>query len=298
MKKSQIIIIPTVTLALLMAFSGCGGDDSGTVTPPAATTQNPPAATTAPTTTPPPTTPAPETMLKSIATASAGIKTLESKSTAVMTTSFLGQTIKADMTVSLVADILGRKFSLDIKTLLTPAGQPAVTVNEQGYFISDTWYMMADTAAAGLAANTWYKQILSAAEQQTMILNADSGGQLQMLLDLATLQVQGAETVSGIQCYKVRIIPNTAKFIAFLTAAGNDLGELGITDPVQALKQLDVTLWVDKTSFTPAKTELTFTVESQGLLISMTTTENFEKVNQPVTVTLPAAAQSALPIPQ
>jgi hypothetical protein len=237
-------------------------------------------------------------MLKSITSALAGIKTLESKSTAVMTMAFLGQTIKLDMTASLVADVSGKRFFLDIKTQSSPTGQPSVTLNEQMYFINDTLYMMADTAAAGLAANTWYKQVLSAADQQSMLLTADSGGQLQMLLDLATLQVQGAETANGVQCFKVKITPTTAKFISFLTASGNDLGELGIADPVQALKQLDVTLWVDKTSFTPVKTELSFTVESQGLLISMTTTENIEKVNQPVTITLPAAAQSALPIPQ
>lgn len=298
MKKSQIIKIPAVTLALLMAFSGCGGDDSGTVSPPAVTTQNPPAATTAPTTTPPPTTPAPETMLKSITTASAGIKTLESKSTGVMTMSLLGQTIKLDMTGNLVADVPNKKFFMDIKTQTTMVGQPNVTSNQQMYLVNDTMYLMLDTADAGLTANTWYKEVLPATDQQSMLLTADYAGQLQVLLDSATLQVQGAETVSGVQCYKVKITPNAAKFISFLTASGNDLGEIGIADAAQALKQLDVTFWVDKNSFMPVKTEIVFAVESQGMAISMTMTDNYDKVNQAVTITLPAAAQSALPIPQ
>jgi hypothetical protein len=295
MKKSQIIIIPAVTLALLMAFSGCGADDSGTVSPPAATTQNPPAATTAPTTTPPPpTTPAPDVILKAMNNASAAMNTYQSKMLTSMNMSFLGTTIKLDMSTSAVVDVSAKKLFMDNTIVTTGVG--AMTMTQQMYIISDTLYMKVNSPESGLDPNTWYKESMPAADQLAMWTSQDVGDQFQILLDAAVLQIVGTETVNGVQCYKVKIIPNIDKFMAYLAASGSDLAEMGITNPAQAFKQLDVIFWVDKSSYVPAKVDMTIGVDAQGMNITMTMAMTCEKVNQPVDITLPAAALAAVTI--
>jgi hypothetical protein len=131
-----------------------------------------------------------------------------------------------------------------------------------------------------------------------MWTSQDVGDQFDILLDAATLQIISSETANGVDCYKVKITPNMDKFMAYLAASGSDVADLGIANPAQAFKQLDITFWVDKTNSFPVKMDMTMAVEAQGMILNMTFNMNFEKVNQPVTITLPAAAQAALPLPE
>jgi hypothetical protein len=298
MKKSKIIIIPAITLALLLAFAGCGGDE--TVSPPAQTTQSPAGTTSSPptvaptTTPPPPTTPAPDVILKAMNNASAAMNTYQSKMQTSMNMSFLGTTMKLDMSTSAVADVTAKKLFMDNSIVTTGVG--AMTMTQQLYIISDTLYMKVNSADSGLDPNTWYKELMPAADQQAMWASQDVGDQFQILLDAAVLQIVGNETINGVQCYKLKITPNIDKFMAYLAASGSDLADMGIANPAQAFKQLDVTFWVDKSSYVPAKMDMTIGVDAQGMTITMTMAMTFEKVNQPVDITLPAAALAAVTI--
>jgi hypothetical protein len=300
MSKSKLFFALTVIMALAVSFSGCGGDDSGTVSPPAATTQKPPAGTTAPATTPapttppPPTTPAADVILKAMNNASAAMNTYQSKMQTSMSMSFLGTTMKLDMSTSAVADVPGKKLFMDNTIVTTGAG--ATSMTQQMYIINDTLYMKINSAESGLDPNTWYKELMPAADQQAMWTSQDVGDQFQILLDAAVLQVVGTETVNGVQCYKLKITPNIDKFMAYLAASGSDLADMGIANPAQAFKQLDVTFWVDKSSYIPAKMDMAIGIDAQGMNITMTMAMTFEKVNQPVDITLPPAALAAVTI--
>ena len=296
MRRSKLFVALAVFMALAVAFSGCGGDDSGTVSPPAVTTQNPPATTSAPTTTPPPPiTPAPEVILKAMNNASAAMNTYQSKMLTSMNMSFLGTTIKLDMSTSAVVDVSAKKLFMDNTIVTTGVG--AMTMTQQMYIISDTMYMKINSAESGLDPNTWYKEMMPAVDQQAMWASQDVGGQFQILLDAAVLQIVDTETINGVQCYKLKITPNIDKFMAYLAASGSDLADMGIVNPAQAFKQLDVTIWVDKSSYVPAKMDMTLVVDAQGMNITMTMAMTFEKVNQPVAITLPSAAQAAIAFP-
>ena len=292
MRHSKYFIALALIVALAVAAIGCG--DNGTVAPPS-TSSNP--GVTGTTNPPPPTTPTPEAMLKSMTTASVGMNTFESKMLVKMDMTFLGTTMKIDMNTSMTVDVPGKKFYMDLTGQTVGFGE-TVSMVQQMYVVNDTLYIKMNDPESGLDPNAWYKTAITAVEQQEMWTSQDVGDQFQILLDAATLQILGSEAVNGVQCYKVKVTPNMDKFMAYLAASGSDIADMGITNAAQAFKQLDITFWVDKANYLPIKMDMTMNVDAQGVVVAMTFNTSFEKVNQPVTITLPAAAQAALPLPE
>ena len=295
MLKYKNIGIVAITTILAMTVAACGGNE--TASPPVGTTQNSIGTTAAPTTAAlPATTPAPDAMLKLVNTASAGMNSFESASRVVMNMSLMGFTMNADMTATMTVDVSGKKFFMGLTSQTNAAGQ-AASMTEQMYLISDTLYMLTNSPDSGLNPTTWYKKTLAGTDLTDMWRTQDVGSQIQTLLDSAALQIVGTETVSGIQCFKLKISPNLDKFLAYLSASGNDLSTLGINPATQTFNQLDVNIWVNKANYLPVKMDIGMAFDAQGMTINMTTSSTFDKVNQPVSIVLPSAAQAALPMP-
>jgi hypothetical protein len=210
---------------------------------------------------------------------------------------FLGTTIKIDMSMTITADVAAKKMFMDMIGNTSGMGESAATA-QQIYLIGDTIYMKSADAQSGLNPNTWYKQVLPAAEQQEMWTTQDVGDQFQILLDMAAAQVLGSEVINGVDCYKLKVTPTAEKLLAYLAASGSDVADMGIANPAQAFKQFDVTFWVNKSNYLPAKMDMTMAIDAQGMVLNMTINATYDRVNQPVTITLPAAAQSATPLPQ
>jgi hypothetical protein len=228
------------------------------------------------------------------------MNTFEGAMLTTMSMSLMGMDMKINMTGTMAVDKPGKKLFTGIAGSTVGLGQ-TVAMNEQMYLINDTMYVKGDIQDSDLDPNTWYKEVLPAADLATMWTSQDVGSQVQILLDSATLQIVGTEDVNGISCYKLKINPNMDKLMAYLNASGNDLADVGITNAAQAFKQLDLTLWVNKTNYLPAKMDLAISIamdsQGQSMNITMTMSQTFNKVNQPVTITLPAAAQSAVTLP-
>ncbi len=292
MRLSKLFIAFTLTLVLALTIAGCG--DDGTAKPGSTTNNSGTTTTAAP---PPPTTPTPDALLKAMDTASAAMNSFESKMLVKMDMAFLGTTMKLDMNTAMIVDVPGKKFYMDLSGQMTGFGDTSPMV-QQMYLLNDILYMKVNDPESGLDPNTWYKTAVTAAEQQEMWTSQDVGDQFEILLDAATLQIIGSEAANGVDCYKVKITPNMEKFMAYLAASGSDVADMGITNPAQAFKQLDITFWVEKTNYMPIKMDMIMAVEAQGVNLTMTFSMNFEKVNQPVTITLPTAVQAALPLPE
>jgi len=280
MEYRKLIVSLLVVTVLVVSAAGCGGSETLSPGP----TGGSPAVTTTP---PPPTTPPPDVILKSMTASSAGMNTYEGKLLSTMAMSLAGMNMNFDISASMAVDMPGKKTFVT----MTTAG-----VTTQMYVINDTEYIMVNVPDGELQANVWYKLVLPAADLQDMWLSQDMGDQFQILFDQATLSILGAEAVAGIQCYKVKVTPDINKFMTYLDASGSNLADMGITNPAQVFKQIDVTLWVDKTSFMPAKMDMTMVADTQGMTLNMTMSMTFEKVNQPINIALPAAAQTALPL--
>lgn len=296
--KYKYIGVPIIVAILAATVASCGGTNP-TTTPsnnaqvPVITTSPTSSATT---TTPPATTPAPDAMLKLVNTASAAMSTFESTSHVVMDMSLMGFTMNADMTATMIVDVSGKKFFMGLVSQSSAAGQ-AVSMTEQMYLINDTLYLLTNSPDSGLSPTTWYKETLAGVDLTDMWKTQDVGSQIQTLLDSAVLQIIGTETVNGVQCFKLKITPNMDKFLSYLSASGNDLSTLGIDAAAQTFKQLNVSIWVNKANYLPVKMDIGMAFDAQGMTINMTTSSTFDKVNQPVTVTLPSVAQAALPMP-
>ncbi|MEN8614618.1 DUF6612 family protein [Dehalogenimonas sp. THU2] len=286
MKQQTMMKASIPILALILMAAGCG---EPAVTNPT----NNPGNTTPPVTTQAP--PVPAVLLASMDTAAGAMNSYKSEMKMGMTMSFLGTQFQMDMTTSMAVDVSGKKLFMDIKG--EAIGLDAGSYSQQMYLVNDTMYMLVADPESGLDPNTWYKFVMPESEQQEMWTSQDVGDQLQILMDLAALELLGTETIDGNLCYKVKIVPNTQKFMEYLAVSGDDLADMGITDATQAFKQLDVTFWVNTATYLPAKMDMTMAIDTQGVVVTMLMSATYEDVNQPVNITLPAAAQTAIELP-
>ncbi|APV44947.1 hypothetical protein Dform_01626 [Dehalogenimonas formicexedens] len=165
-------------------------------------------------------------------------------------------------------------------------------------------YAKGETEQAGLDPNLWYKEVLPSEDMAALWTTQNLASQIQILLDLAILQiVPGTEVINGVQCYKLKINPNMTSLMDYLSAipTGGDLADIGICNAAQAFKQLDVTIWVSTANYLPAKMDMAMSIamdsQGQSMNITMALSQTFNRVNQPVTITLPAAAQNAVTLP-
>ncbi len=287
MRKSRFLVALLV-IYMIMSAPACGGNG---VTETANPGQTEPGGSvsvpvqTVPQTTSPPVTPTPGALLNSITSTSALLTSYEGKLTTVMNMSLAGMVMDFDITASMAVDIGSNKVFVDMNT----AG-----VVTQMYIINDTEYIKVNVPDGQLQANVWYKFALPASDLRDMWLSQDLGKQYQILLNQASLTILGTEQVGGKTCYKVKISPDLGSFMAYLGASGSNLADLGIVDPAQAFKQLEVTFWVDTTTYMTIKTDMIVDIDVQGMKMKMTMSMVLDKVNQPVAITLPIEAQTAV----
>jgi hypothetical protein len=287
MSKSRFLVALLVFYMILSA-PACGGNGGTETANPGQTELGGSVIVpvqTVPQTTSPPVTPTPGALLNSITSASASLTSYEGKLTTVMNMSLAGMVMDFDITASMAVDIGSKKVFADMNT----AG-----VATQMYIINDTEYIKVNVPDGQLQANVWYKVALPTSDLQDMWLSQDLGKQYQILLNQASLTILGTEQVGGKTCYKVKISPDLGSFMAYLGASGSNLADMGIADPAQAFKQLEVTFWVDTTTYMAIKTDMIVDIDVQGMKMKMTMSMVLDKVNQPVPITLPIEAQTAV----
>ncbi|PVV83935.1 hypothetical protein DD509_04465 [Dehalogenimonas alkenigignens] len=202
-----------------------------------------------------------------------------------MNMSLAGMVMDFDITASMAVDIASKKVFVDMNT----AG-----VTTQMYIINDTEYIKVNVPDGQLQANVWYKVVLPSSDFQDMWLSQDLGKQYQILLNQASLTIVGTEEVGGKTCFKVKITPDLVNFMAYLDASGSNLADMGIADPAHAFKQLEVTFWVDTTTYVTVKTDMVIEIDVQGMKMKMTMIMVLDRVNQPIVIALPFEAQSAV----
>jgi hypothetical protein len=122
----------------------------------------------------------------------------------------------------------------------------------------------------------------------------DIGKQTQTLLNLAAIEVVGTEELNGNRVYRVKIQPEPGKFMEYLVQSGSELAGLGITDPANSFKKIDIECLVDAKNYFVSRIDMELEVEFEGDQISSKTTMTVDKINKGVKIELSEPAKAAV----
>lgn len=119
--------------------------------------------------------------------------------------------------------------------------------------------------------------------------------QMELLEDILDAKYLAMENVGGLNCYKIDIDPN---WDAILSATEMDETEYYSNEElIDMIKNTECVIWVAEGSYFPVQMFFSMTMEmeimGQTYSIDMDMTMTFSNINQPVNITLPAAAADA-----
>ena len=171
------------------------------------------------------------------------------------------------------------------------AGSPENdNMNTQMYILNNSMYIETDMMSGNM---TWYKTSLTdkiwTQEQSALLQYKD------LLKDAVRINVVGEENVNGVACWKVDVQPDMQKILNwYQTLLSSDSGNLSSgTDLSKMFKNVKITEWVDKDTFYPIKVDMAMSMTIEGVAANVQMTTSQSNFNQPVTITLPAAAAKA-----
>jgi hypothetical protein len=155
-------------------------------------------------------------------------------------------------------------------------------------YIVDDWLYMTDPNSntewikTGLTEDIWSQQDITSQ-------------QLGLLSGCFKSQYLGMENINGINCYKIDVEPNWNAI--FAVANISETEGLSQQDMIDMIKDTSCTAWVAENTYYTMEIFLSMTMEMEilGETYSMTmdTTMTTSNINQPVAITLPAAAENA-----
>lgn len=177
-----------------------------------------------------------------------------------------------------------------IKMDMSENGQPeSQTMTMQMYMLDSWMYMGMDI----LGKTTWMKAKLTNElweKQQSSLMQYE-----ELLNNTIEVNIIGEETVNGVACWKLDIKPDMEKILDwYQTAMSDELGDLpDDMDLSKMFKDVKLKLWIAKDTYNTVKCDMTMSMEIEGSVMEVSMIMTQSKFNQPVTITLPAAAASA-----
>lgn len=158
-------------------------------------------------------------------------------------------------------------------------------------YITDGWLYMIDPDYS----TSWIKTRLTEDiwEQQN-----PTAQQLELLEGFVEAKYLAMQNIGGSNCYKIEVVPN---WNAILGATDMDETDYYSTEQlVDMIKDTECMVWVEEASYYPVQLYFSMTMEMDILgekySVTMDMTMTFTDINQPVNITLPAAASSATEI--
>lgn len=200
-------------------------------------------------------------------------------------------------------DIANKQMQMMMNIDATVPGQGQQSIPLTFYRVGDWVYTRVSLPVLG---EQWVK---SKAEQSTLTWPDQSALQLEMLQSAVEVVLLGTEDVNGVSCYKMEAKPDLAKISSWLQSFSQttDLSRLnlGDLDLSKWVKQLSITEWISKDSYWINKAEISLKL-GVGSSISATPSQSNNQFsmdisetlriydhNKPVSITLPAEAQTA-----
>lgn len=197
---------------------------------------------------------------------------------ATVETSMMGETL--EMYMSGAIDEAGRAMYM---TMTSPGDDYTMQV-----YITDGWLYMIDPDYS----TSWIKTRLTEDiwEEQNPV-----SSQMEVLEDFLKAGYLGMENIGGFNCYKIDVDPN---WEAVLSATDMDETDYYSTEElIDMIKDTEFVFWIAEGSYFPMQMFFSMTMEMEILgetySVDMDMTMTFSNINQPVNITLPAAASNA-----
>jgi hypothetical protein len=185
-------------------------------------------------------------------------------------------------------DLQKKKMYMNLATNVSAAGF-TMNIQAQMYMLDNYMY----TGINMMGNTTWVKVKLTDAlwnkEQSALLQYQD------LLKDTVEVNIVGEETINGMACWKVDVKPDMEKILSwYQTQMSGQLGNLSSgTDLSKMFKDVKITEWVDKATYNTIKCDMTMSMNIEGVAANVKMTMSQSNFNQPVTITLPAAAAKA-----
>lgn len=213
-----------------------------------------------------------------------------------------GQTFEMSISydTSGVVDNINKKIrmTMNMETVMLGLWQSGSTEMEI-YLIGDTMYMK--VSESGMPEQWTQQTATDLWEQQNMVEQ-----QLE-LMEASEIDILNSEKVNGVDCYKVKLVPNLEKLfeIAMQNPASEDIfGEMPF-DLGEMVENYSVTQWYAKDTYFPIKAtiEITMVMSSEDMDLPGEGFEieadiemviNWSNYGEPVSIELPPEAEYAV----
>jgi hypothetical protein len=222
-----------------------------------------------------------------------------------------GETIEmyasADYDGSIDVQNTEMEIVMDINLMIPDLGE--IEMAESIYVVDDTMYIGLDMPAL-MGGSTWMKTQMP----EYVFDEMDQVESLIALIKTAQITVLDSETINGVDCYVVEVIPDADQLWEYLSEQLQTFGdEMEMPDTMGELirnmcDDLSVTYYIAKDTYFLMKSviDMTFTLTAEDLGFtdeegSMTMDITAETVaydyNQPISIELPPEAENATEVP-
>ncbi len=217
-----------------------------------------------------------------------------------------------DMTMDIAAsgalDIENMQMQMDMSMNMAMLGE-AMDIEMEMYLIGDMMYMMTDIPGMGA---TWTKSEMPTGTWEETAEQWGGGPFTYVeLLELAEVKVTGSETVGGVDCYVMEVIPDMEKLWELamqqseITGGMPDIDEELLDDIFQ---DYSVKEWIAKDTYLLVKAEVEMAMEFSpdvlgipgedgDIAMDMTISMLLYNYNEPVSIELPPEAEDAVEMP-
>jgi hypothetical protein len=190
-------------------------------------------------------------------------------------------------------DEINGKMYIDF-SMVTLMPEP-FTVQGEMYIIEDCAYMNFEMP---LEMSGWSKFCAPGLLEQEAITTT----QIDFLAQFADVDLLGTETVDGVECYKLQVVPDMGSIWEWT------LGQPGMEDMAgdfegmedlmeDMISDLSIVEWIAKDTYFPVKFVMEMTVTSEEGSIDMTMTGLVHHINEPMSIELPPEAADAVEMP-
>lgn len=185
---------------------------------------------------------------------------------------------------------MGMEITMDMAMLGNTLDNP---MNIQVYVVDNLVYTSFDQMVDATGNAAWMKDELTEIQweqkRNSLLQNEE------LLKDALEVNIVGEETMNGVACWKLDINPDMAKILSWAQTqlAAQIAGLSSDNASEEIFKDVTVTAWVAKDTYYTVRCDMTMSVDVDGIVKSVSMTMNQSQFNQPVTITLPAAASNA-----
>ncbi len=202
-------------------------------------------------------------------------------------------------------DVQNRQMGMDMTMSVAVLGEAEIEMGLEMYLIEDMMYMMMDVPLMG---SMWTKSNVPSGYWEEM---NQVEPQIE-LLGAAQVEVIGSEMVGGVDCYVLQLTPDMEQLWQYVMqqaeATGEEMPEVAEGSLEEIFHSFSVKQWVAKETYLLIKAEIDMAVEltpeamgfpgEEGVMtMDITTGFLAYNYNQPLSIQLPAEAESAMEVP-